>query len=181
MKTLLAVILLFATSALAVPQPTEFVTQVLEPTGGKILRPKEWFYAEGHHGPVFMWTLSREDTTGNTPYTTGVRIQTFLNVKKGTNKTAEQFVLEFMAARTKEATKVIKSCKAQDQGLFVRICLETEEGPYHILYSLFWGSNGMDLAVVSIAGTTKELWETYAPTFEKMAAFELIDMKRFEK
>jgi hypothetical protein len=26
----------------------------------------------------------------------------------------------------------------------------------------------MDLAVVCIAGTTEELWETYAPTFEKM-------------
>jgi hypothetical protein len=39
----------------------------------------------------------------------------------------------------------------------------------------------MDLAVVSIAGTTKELWETYAPIFDRMSAFELIDMKRFEK
>jgi hypothetical protein len=68
-----------------------------------------------------------------------------------------------------------------DQGLFTRICLETEEGPYRILYSPFWGSSGMDLAVVSIAGTTKELWETYAPIFDRMSAFELIDMKRFEK
>ena len=65
--------------------------------------------------------------------------------------------------------------------LFTRICLETKEGPYHIIYSLFWGSNGMDIAVVSIAGTTNELWQTYAPTFDKMNAFELIDMRRFEK
>jgi hypothetical protein len=64
--------------------------------------------------------------------------------------------------------------------LFTRICLETEEGPYHILYSLYWGTNNLDVAVISIAGTTKELWDTYSPTFDKMGAFDLIDMKRFE-
>jgi hypothetical protein len=65
--------------------------------------------------------------------------------------------------------------------LFTRVCLETEEGPHHILYSLFWGTNDLDIAVVSIAGTTKELWPTYEATFNKMGEFELIDMKRFEK
>ena len=183
MKTLVTgAILVLATSVFAeTPPATELVTQILEPTGGKILRPKDWFYAEGHHGPVFMWTLSREDTTNNQPYTTGVRIQIFMGVQAKTGKSARQFILDFIAARTKEATRVIKTCKEQDQGMFIRICLETEEGRYHILYSLFWGSNGMDLAVVSIAGTTTELWETYAPTFDKMSAFEIIDMKRFEK
>jgi hypothetical protein len=37
-----------------------------------------------------------------------------------------------------------------------------------------------DYAVVVIAGTTKELWDTYAPVFDQMS-FELIDLKRFEK
>jgi hypothetical protein len=180
MKTLfVAVVLTFTASAFAEAPPADFVTQVLEPTGGKILRPKDWFYAEGHHGPVFMWTLSREDTTGNRPYITGVRIQTFMHVKEGTGRTAKEFIFDFIAARRKEATRVLKTCKEQDQGLFNRICLETEEGRYHILYSLFWGSNGMDLAVISIAGTTDELWETYTSTFDKMSAFEIIDMKRF--
>jgi hypothetical protein len=180
MKALLAAVIpIFTASAFAEAPPTEFVTQVLEPTGGKIPRPKDWFYAEGHHGAAYVWTLSREDTTGGKPYTTGVRIQTLTGIKEGTGKTAKQFILDFLDAKKKEAAKVIKACKEQDQGLFTRICLETEEGPYHILYSLFWGANGMDLAVVSIAGTTKELWETYAPTFDKMNAFELIDMKRF--
>ena len=49
------------------------------------------------------------------------------------------------------------------------------------MYSLFWGSNNLDVAVVVIAGTTKELWSTYSSTFEKMSAFELIDMTRFDK
>ena len=97
-------VLLFATSAYVDEQPTEFVTQVLEPTGGNIVRPKEWFYAEHHHGPVFVWTISREDTSGNQPYTTGgVSIQTFMHVKEGTGKTAEEFLRSFAAERTKEA------------------------------------------------------------------------------
>ncbi len=182
MKALFVVIatLAFVATAVAETAPTEFVTQVLEPTGGKIQRPKDWFYSEGHHGPVYSWTLSREDTSGNRPYITGVRIQTFTGVKKGTGKTAKQFILDFVAAKKKEATKVIKTCDEKEQPPFTRICMETEEGPYHILYSLFWGTN-IDVAVVSIAGTQKELWETYAPVFDKMSTFELIDMKRFEK
>lgn len=182
MRTLfVAAILAFNAAAFAPTPPTEFVTQVLEPTGGKIQRPKDWFYAERHHGPALVWILSREDTAGNQPYTTGVMIQTFLRSKEGTGKSAQQFMLDFLAARSESATRVLKTCKAQEQGLFVRQCLETEEGPDHILYSVFWGSNGMDVGVVSIAGTTKELWDVYAPTFDKMSNFELIDMKRFEK
>ena len=182
MKALLAAFFLALTaSAFAETTPTEFVSQMLEPTGGKIPRPKDWFYAEGHHGPVYDWKITREDTTGNKPYTTGVRIQLFANIKEGTGKTAKQFILDFVAAKKKEADKVIKTCKEEDQGLFTRICLETAEGPHRILYSLFWSSDKTDIAVVVIAGTTKELWETYAPAFDKMTGFELIDMKRFER
>jgi hypothetical protein len=158
--------------------PSKFVVQVLEPTGGKIERPSEWFYAEAHGGPVYRWTLSREDTSGNRPYTTGVKIQAFTGVKQGTGKTAKEFALEFAEAKKKES-KVIRSCPEVNQGLFTRTCLETEEGPHRILYSLFWGSNGLDIAVISIAGTTKELWQTYSSTFDRMSSFELIDMKRF--
>lgn len=179
MKTLLALIIFtFAVPAFAAPTPPVFVTQVLEPTGGKILRPKSWFYTEGHSGSTYMWTLSREDVSGNRPYTTGVRIQAFVGVKDGTGKSAKEFILEFVAAK-KNTAKIVDSCVEQDQGLFTRICLETEEGPHRILYSLFWGSGDMDIAVVSIAGTTKELWKTFAPTFQKMGEFELIDVKRF--
>lgn len=174
---------LFALSAptLAQSAPEGFVTQVLEPTGGKIPRPKGWFYTERHHGPVYDWMITREDTHGGTRrYTTGIRIQMFCRVKEGTGKSAKQFILDFIAGKKKEAAKVIKLCEPEQQYLFRRICLETEEGPYHILYSLFWGSNDFDYAVVVIAGTTKELWHTYAAVFDQMS-FELIDMKRFIK
>jgi len=181
MKTLLSVLLFtFCASACAETPQMEFVTQVLEPTGGKILRPKDWFYAEGHRGPAYRWTLSREDTSGSKPYTTGVRIQAFVDVKQGTGKTAKQFILDFLATKKNEAT-IVNSCNESNQGLFTHTCLETEEGPYHILYSLFWGRSGTDIAVVSISGTTKELWATYSPIFDKMSAFGLIDMGRLVK
>ena len=172
-------------SALAEPRrnvlPPEFETQVLEPTGGKIPRPRAWFYSENHHGPVYLWTISREDTTGGKGYITGVRIQTLVGVQKGTGKSPKEFVMDFLAQKAKTADKVLKKCPERDQGLFTRICIETEEANDHILYSLFWGTNNMDVVVVSIAGTTKDLWSTYSPVFDKMSAFELIDMKRFQK
>lgn len=179
-RLLTAVLMLISCAAFAQNPPSEFVTQVLEPTGGKIARPKDWFYVEGHQGPVYTWTLSREDTTGNRPYVTGVRIQTFVGVKQAAGKSAKDFLLDFVRAKKSEA-KVLKTCEETNQGLFTRVCLETEEGPYHILYSLFWGNNGVDMAVVSVAGTSKSLWDAYASTFDKMSAFELIDMKRFER
>ncbi len=163
-------------------EPTEFVTQILEPTGGKIQRPIDWHYTEAHKESVYDWMLTREDTDGGKKsYTTGVRIQTFAGITERTGKSANQFLLDFIASKEKEAAKIIKSCEPEEQGLFTRVCLETEEGPHHILYSLFWGTNDLDIAVVIIAGTTKELWKTYEATFNKMSDFELIDMKRFEK
>jgi hypothetical protein len=159
-------------------RPTEFVTQVLEPTGGTIPRPKGWFYTEQHRGPgSLLWTLSREDIAGGASYTTGVRIQMLMGVAEGTGKTCKQFVLDFVASKQKDA-KVIGTRDEQDQGMFTRIGLETEEGPHRILYSLFWG-NTMDMVVMSVAGTTKELWDTFSPTFDRMAACELIDPSRF--
>jgi hypothetical protein len=160
------------------PAPPGFVTQILEPTGGRIFRPKDWHYTEEHSGPRYMWTISKEDSAEG--YTTGVRIQSFTGVKTQTGRSARQFIEDFVAGKKKSADRVIETCEPKDLGLFTRTCLEVEEGKHHILYSLFWGTNDLDIAVVSIAGTTKELWKDHAETFNKMSAFELIDMKRFE-
>lgn len=159
--------------------PTEFVTQVLEPLGGKIERPKDWHYNE-QHGNAYDWTITLEDNGKGGAYTTGVRLQCFTGIEKANGQTAKEFMEGFVKQKASaEGVKVIKNCDPEDMGMFTRICLETEEGPHHILYSLFWG-NGMDIAVVSIAGTTKELWHVYTPVFDRMTKFELIDMKRFE-
>ena len=164
-----------------VPAPPGFVKQMLEPTGGRIFRPKDWHYAEQHGGPRYMWTISKEAISKDAGYTTGVRIQIFTRVKEHAGQSAQQFIENFAEQKKKSADRLIKTCAAKEMGLFTRICIETEEGPHHILYSLFWGSNDLDLAVVSISGTTKELWTDFSATFDTMSEFELIDMKRFEK
>jgi hypothetical protein len=167
--------------ALAEGAPTEFVTQVLEPTGGTILRPKNWFYAEKHNGPSYVWELSREDPLAGKPYETGLSIQTFSGMKARLGKTAEQFMLAIRDLRVKAATKVLSSCDPKDQGIFTRVCLETEERGFHVSYSFFWGSHDEDIAVLVTAGAPLKLWDTYAPTFGKMGEFQLIDLKRFQR
>ena len=156
----------------------EFVTQILEPLGGKILRPSDWYYREGHRGPVFMWTLSEQDSSK--PYMTGVRIQLFTEIMKGTGKTARQFILDIKTSKAQEASKVIETCHEEDHGLFMRTCLEVNEGPNHLRYAFFWHKSSDDIAIVAIYGTSRELWTKYLPIFDKMALFELIDVKRFE-
>lgn len=158
-----------------------FIVQILEPTGGKIDRPQDWFFAEAHRRSVYSWIISVEDAGGGKPYETGVKIQVFVGVEKAAGKTAERFLLDFLESKKNEAgVVVLDRCEASESGLFKRVCLETEEGNDHILYSLFWGTGGLDVAVVVIAGTTKDQWETYVPMFRRMEEFELIDMKRFE-
>lgn len=162
-----------------------FRTQILEPTGGKIEVPKEWHYNERHSGQSYTWILSKEDLEKG-PYITGVRIQSIMGVEEKTGKTPEIFLREFVESK-KEEVQVISQCKAQDQGIFTRICLETiepaaqhgEGKKFRIQYSLFWG-NGIDLAVVMIAGTLEELWPENKEIFNSMQGFEFIDMKRFE-
>jgi hypothetical protein len=170
----------FANSQIKAFTPTNFFLQVLEPTGGKIQRPKDWFYTEFHGASSYTWVVSCEDASKGA-YTTGVKIHTIVGVKKITGKTPKEFIEDYVRKQKKTADKVLKSCPESKQPLFTRICMETEEGPHHVLYSLFWGNDDLDLVVVSIAGTTKNLWDTYSPVFDKMSGFELLDMKRFDK
>lgn len=184
MKSLMCALALIISACsptyVAAEQSVQYVTQMLEPTGGKILRPTEWFYSEHHAGPAFTWTLSKEDSRNGEPYATGVKIQAFTGVKGITGKTAKEFILDFAAAKKQSAEKIVSSCGETIQGLFTRICLETVEGPYRIMYSMFWGTGDLDLAIVSISGTTTALWDTYAPVFQKMSVVDLVDMKQFD-
>lgn len=162
------------------PAAGEFVTQALEPTGGSIQRPKEWFYNEYHKGTFYTWLLSREDPSKG-DCTTAVRIQTLLGVKAKTGKWPKEYVQAFLASRKKVADKVIKTEDEKVKGLFTMVRMETVEGGSHVLYSAFWGNGNLDVAVVSTAGTSKKLWGKYAATFDTMSDFELIDVKRYEK
>ncbi len=164
---------------------TEFKNQILEPLGGKIQMPKDWFYNERHGGPSYVWILSKEDLD-NGPYVTGVKIQIIGGIEEGTGQSPEQFMQDFVSQK-KGQVQILSECNAQEQDFFIRTCLQTIEPAkdlgaeinYRIQYSIFW-SNEMDMAVLMIQGTTEELWEKYLPVFNVMQEFEMIDMSRFE-
>ncbi len=159
----------------------QYVEQILEPLGGKIQRPKHWHCVENHGDGKFMWTISEEDQSGEKGYETGVRIQVFMKVKERTGKTPEEQLAGFIEEKKTGGGRVISVTDEKTQGLFTQTCLEMEEGGFHILYSFFWGTGGLDIAVVSIAGARKEKWDRYSAIFNRMSSFELIDMKRFEQ
>lgn len=160
--------------------PDGFIYQELDPLGGRALRPKDWFYASHHNQSSFLWIFSKEDLDKTKSYTTGVRIQMLLGVKKSTGMSAKEFIADFVAKKKKSADKVHKTCEAVKQTFFTRMCLETEEGPHRILYSLFW-SDEVDMMVVSIAGTTLELWGSNTAIFDTMNQFEPLKVEALEK
>lgn len=160
----------------------EFVEQILDPLGGKIPRPKAWHYSESHNGPKFMWTISEQDIADGGSYDTGVRIQAFFGIKENTGKTAKEFLLGFLQSKQKGDVKVLSTSQEAEQGMFTRTCMEVEEGKYRILYSVFWTSgDGLDAGVVMISGAPKEQWSRYAPIFNRMTNFQLLDMKKIEE
>ena len=127
-----------------------------------------------------MWTLAKENPRKGS-YDTGFRIQYFLNVREATGKTPEQFIEEFLETKRKEAKQIPRDCSPRIEESFTRVCLETEEGPYHILYSLFWNNVG-DSAVVTVAGAKKNEWPKYGPIFDQMGhGFTLLDPKHLDK
>jgi hypothetical protein len=182
---ILSLLFSLAPAQATISVPDGYELQLLEPLGGKIARPKDWFYRERHGGPSYIWILSKEDPDQG-PYRTGIRIQTLQGIKTGTGKTPEEFLRDFLTQK-KSTSKVFSECGPETVGMFTRMCLETEEliednGPptiYHIQYSVFWLDSG-DLATVVTAGAPQPLWLEYKTTFDIMGAFELIDMSRFD-
>ena len=160
--------------------PTEFVPQTLEPTGGTIPRPRDWFYQEKHQGQRMMWSISKEDP-GLGPYVTGMSVQLLRNRQAVAGTTAEDFVRGFAEHKKRTSGKVVRTFDEAAAGPFRRIGVETLEGDFRIRYSLFWLSDGGDLAAIVTAGARPDLWDVYEPTFDTMGDFQLIDMSRSGK
>jgi hypothetical protein len=161
--------------------PEGYEIQLLEPLGGKILRPKGWYYSENHGGPKYSWTVSKEDSS-SASYETGMKIQLFTGLREGTGKSPKELCTGFLNSKA-DSTKVITKFPETEQGMFTRAGIEVEEKinseTYHIIYSAFWMNS--NIAVISIAGSPVDLWDKYKDTFQIMGGFELIDMERFEK
>jgi hypothetical protein len=156
--------------------PEGFTLQILGPTGGKILKPKDWFYTESHQGPSLTWILSKEDANIG-KYDTGVRIQAIVGIKEKTGISAEESLRKYLLSKKEGAKKLFHECEPKDQGLFTNMCIHVEEGPYRIFYSIFW-SNDLDIAIIMTGGAKLEDWGKYEKIFEKMGHFRLIDMPK---
>ena len=169
--------------------PTNFVQQILEPTGAKVQRPKDWSYAEFHGKglaqpprPGDKWQYYHWSISPDPSKDTLVNIQTIVGVKEYNGKTPKEFIEDVVIpAMKKKADKVLKCCTENKHKSFTRICMEAELYQKHFLYSFFWSDDDLDVAVISIASTAKDLWDTYSPVFDKMNGFELIDMKSTDK
>lgn len=58
----------------AFPVPDGYVLQPLDPTDGKIARPKGWFYKSEGTASGWLWTISAEGPSKGI-YETGLRMQ----------------------------------------------------------------------------------------------------------
>jgi hypothetical protein len=171
------------TQAPAFSVPPDFEVQVLEPTGGRIARPKGWFYAQLHREGHLAWTLSREDSTQG-PYLVGVMVQAIFEVRAKTKQSPSDFVTGFVEAK-RASTQVQSECPERAFEPFKRRCIDTVEenpisptGEFRILYSLLYNDD-MDLVVLTIAGAPSNEWQQVSPLFNVMAEFELADLSRF--
>lgn len=164
---------------IALHVPDGYVLQALEPTGGRIAKPKDWYYSSKGTPNGWLWTFSAEEPSQN-GYETGLRLQLLLGVETSTKKSRFTFAQDFLEKKRQSAA-VIRECPETDQGDFKRQCLEVIENvsrpygmkKYHILYSVFWG-NKLDMVVVSTFGAPEDKWEKVKTVSEVMAAVEVI-------
>ncbi len=164
----------------AVPVPPGYLRQALEPTGGEIARPIDWFFRSDETPSGWLWTLSKEDPSKG-PYLTGQRIQLMVGVEASSGLTRAAFARQYLDERRKGA-RVVRDCPVTDQGEFHRRCLEvvqtidTGKGPrsFRILYSMMWGKR-MDLVVSSTFGAPEETWKEAARIAGPMTEFRLLN------
>ena len=164
--------------------PPGFVVQMLEPTGGKLVRPETWHYRERHGSSQYGWIASREDPDDG-PYLVGVRVQVLAFVEENTGKSGPEFVESFLSGKRRSAI-VVSECPERSAGFFMRKCIETIEPPsfpsfvpFRVMHSLFY-KPGLDMVAVSVAGSPIYEWQLHTDIFDAMSHIEIIDMSRFQ-
>ena len=90
----------------AVPVPPGYLRQALEPTGGEIARPIDWFFRSDETPSGWLWTLSKEDPSKG-PYLTGQRIQLMVGVEASSGLTRAAFARQYLDERRKGARVVV--------------------------------------------------------------------------
>lgn len=191
MKRVFLILLIFSliscasTSKKNESQSVELVIQILEPTGGEVLKPKDWFYSERHKAANSLnWIISKEDPING--YETGLSIQFMIGIQKGTGLTPEEFVQSNVEQILKTAN-LVKRCDKSIVGDFTRSCLKITQTQmrngvpvnFTVLYSLLW-NNEKDSVGITVAGSPTEKWSDYSPIFDQMTEIKLIDHNRFK-
>jgi hypothetical protein len=160
-----------------------YVLQELELARGRIAMPEDWYFTESPGSSSVRWTISKEDANIG-PYETGLSIQLFLNVKENTGGTPRQLIeknLKMIAS----ANSLVSECPESKQGSFNRRCIEVIENQvkgdgsqleYHTLYSFLWWEDG-DIAVVTVFGTTPDLWDSTEEIRAVMSRFDFLSLE----
>lgn len=172
MRSLRVALLALPALCAALEVPPGYELQKLDTTEGRIARPKGWFYLHRADKLSLHWVLSKEDTRQGAGYHTGMRIQFTPAATQAAKMPPGQFVERFIAQKQQSA-EVKRTCAAERVGQFQRRCLETVEGQYRILYSLFW-SEELDAIVVTTFGAPAGEWEQARHIADRMNEFELL-------
>jgi hypothetical protein len=172
MRALLAVLLLLPAAVAAFDVPPGYELQKLDTTEGSIAKPKGWYYSHFGKNKSLHWIVAKEDPKAG-PYKTGLRIQFVPEATRATGGIPPRQFVERFIAQKRQSAEVKRTCPPADTGGFMRRCLETVEGPYRILYSLFW-SDEKDAIVVTVFGAPTGEWEQAHRIAERMNEFELI-------
>lgn len=169
----------WAGAAAAVIVPPGYVRQQLEPTGGEIARPIDWYFHTQQTPSGWIWTMSKQDSRKGT-WLTGQRIQLMVGVEGSSGLTRAGFVDRYLADR-RRGTRVLLECPATDMGEFHRRCLEVVETGevdgkprnFRVMHSLMWGKE-LDMVVTSTFGAPSETWREDALRSEPMTGFRLL-------
>ena len=151
----------------------ELVSQSLAPTKAKIERPRSWFYSESHRGPTLVWIISAEDSSGGTPYVTGVRIQSIRGIKKITGRSGAEFAQQQIAiASKKQGISVLSISETKAVGAHETCSLETQEGDNQVHYQFYWGTDELDHFVAVVSGAPKNQWDDSKVILNKISQFD---------
>jgi hypothetical protein len=169
---LLALLLVACTCQADIVIPPGYELQILDTTKGRIAKPRGWFYLHRSDKFSLHWVISKEDMKLGGGYHTGLRIQFTPNASQAAKVAPAQFVERFIAQK-QQAAEVKRTCPTTKIAQFQRRCLETVEGAYRILYSLFW-SEELDAIVVTTFGAPIGDWEQASQIADRMNEFELL-------
>jgi len=184
----IAIVLLLAlapslTGAQQAPLPAvELIDQKLDPTGGQILKPRDWFYKSRSNATGLDWSLSSEDPSKG-PYSTGFSIQLVIKARETVKQDLEPYCksfLEWKQKSTKLVTLFPLTKGISNQGGFTRQGIEVvEQGTgnrsgklYHCTYSMMW-STSFDMIVITVFETPEEQWSSLKQVQQAMSQFEL--------